>query len=274
MGKKRIKAIGAEQEQSKKKKTGKGSFLKEKTIIKTGKGQGRLADIGQEALAEAKAIEEKEKKLEKELSQKAKKETKAVKRHGAKYIKAKEKVNREKSYPLKEALRLLKETSISKFKGSVEIHFNVKEVGLKGEIEFPHPAGKQQVIRIADEKLIKELEQGKINFTILISNSKMMPKLAKFAKLLGPRGLMPNPKTGTISEEPEKLAQEIGKKTFFKTESKAPLIHLIIGKVDDSEKNLEENFQALIKAVSKKNIKKTVIAASMGPGIKIDPSKI
>lgn len=275
MGKKRIQAIGEGIEnQNKKKKTSKKDLLAGKKDIKVGKGQGRLADIGEQALEEAKVIEEKEKKIEKELTQKTKKETKPKKKKSANYLKASKKVDKEKFYSLKEAIKLLKEVSISKFKGNVEVHLNVREAGIKGEIEFPHSTGKKQVIRIADDKLIKELEKGKVNFTILISDSKMMSKLVKFAKFLGPKGLMPNPKSGTISDNPKEVADRLAKKNTFKTENKDPLIHLVIGKVDDPDKNIEENFVALIKAVGKKNIKKAVLAPTIGPSIKIDLSKI
>jgi len=279
MGKKRIQAIGEGIEnQNKKKRIGKKNLLDGKKDIKTGKGQGRLADIGEQALEEAKAIEEKEKKLEKELTQKAKeegkKEVKHKKKKSANYLQALKKIDKEKFYPLKEAVKLLKEVSISKFKGSIEAHFNVKEAGIKGEVEFPHPTGKKQVIRIADDKLIEELEKGKINFTTLVSDPKMMTKLVKFAKLLGPKGLMPNPKSGTINDNPKEIVDKLTKKNIFKTESKYPLIHLVIGKVDDVNKNIEENVTVLIKAIGKKNIKKAVLAPTIGPSIKIDLSKI
>jgi len=96
-----------------------------------------------------------------------------------------------------------------------------------------------------------------------------MPKLAKYAKILGPRGLMPNPKAGTITDNPEELAKKLAGKTSWKTEAKAPLIHLTIGKVSQPEHQLEENFKALVAAIGQKNIKKAVLAPTMGPGIKI-----
>ena len=91
----------------------------------------------------------------------------------------------------------------------------------------------------------------------------------KYAKILGPRGLMPTPKAGTITNKPKELARQLAGKVRFKTEAKAPLIHMVIGKVKDKEKNLKENFQALIQAVGLKNIKKAVLTSTMGPGIKI-----
>jgi large subunit ribosomal protein L1 len=279
MGKKRIITVGEETEKRK--------------IVKSGKQHGRISDMGMVAL------EEYEKKLSdrKEEPLKAQKETedteisvppktsvpsviKKVKKEGParqrsqKYLQVGKDLDKNKFYPPSEAVKVLKKISISRFNGNVDIHLNVKEVGLKGEVEFPYPTGKTQVVRIADEQLIKDLEKGKIDFTLLLATPKMMPKLVKFAKLLGPRGLMPNPKSGTISDQPEELAKKIVQKTQFRTETKSPLIHLSLGKVNDPEKNLEENFKVLIKAVGKRNIKKAVLAPTMGPGVKIDLSSV
>ena len=97
-----------------------------------------------------------------------------------------------------------------------------------------------------------------------------MPRLAKFGKLLGPRGLMPNPKSGTISQNPEKKAKELEEgKIYFKTEREAPILHLVFGKMDFSDAQLIENFQALIQAIGPKNIKKAVIKSTISPGLKV-----
>jgi len=270
MGKKRIAVFGEEDKTK-----------EEKKIVKTGKQHGHLADVGAEALKEAEVIEEKEKELESEITkevkkegQEAKKEVKPPKTRSKKYLQAKKEIDKNKFYPLSESIKLLKKISISHFNGSVDAHLNVKETGLKGELEFPHPTGKTQVVKIADEQLINDLEKGKVNFTILIATPQMMPKLTKFAKLLGPKGLMPNPKSGTVSDQPEETAKKIIQKTQFRTETKVPLIHLSIGKVNDSEKNLEENLKALVKTIGKRNIQKVVLSPTMGPGIKVDLGSI
>jgi len=261
MGKKRIAELGKEDKE-------------EKKIVKSGKQHGHIADVGAEALAEEAIIEAKEKKLEEEIvkgsKKESKKEVKPKKIRSQKYLQALKNLDKNKFYPLSEAVKILKKISISRFNGGVDVHLNVKEIGLKGEVEFPHSTGKTQVVRIADDDLIKELEKGKINFTVLLATPKMMPKLVKFAKLLGSRGLMPNPKSGTITENPEEVTKKITQKTQFHTEPKAPLIHLTLGKVNDPEKNLEENCKELIKTIGKKNIKKAVLSPTMGPGIKID----
>ena len=248
------------------------SERKGRIVVRTGKEHGRISDLGTQALEEAAIIEEKTKRLQEEITAKAKEAEKAIrpkKTRGRRWQEARKKIDPQKTYSLTEAIKLLKTVSISRFDGSVDAHLVVKKVGLKGEVEFPHPTGKQQKIRIADEALLKDLEKGKINFTLLIATPQMMPKLAKYAKILGPRGLMPNPKAGTITDKPQDLAKKLAGKTSWKTENKAPLVHLTIGKVSQPEHQLEENFKALIAAVGQQNIKKAVLAPTMGPGIKI-----
>ena len=248
------------------------SERKGRIVVRTGKEHGRISDLGTQALKEAAIIEEKTKKLQEEIATKTKQTGKAAKpkrARGRRWQEARKKINPQKTYSLSEAIKLLKSVSISRFDGSIDAHLVVKKIGLKGEIEFPYSTGKQQKIRIANEALLKDLEKGKIDFTLLIATPQMMPKLAKYAKLLGPRGLMPNPKAGTISDNPEELAKKLTGKTSWKTEPKAPLIHLTIGKVNQPEHQIEENFKALISAVGQRNIKKAVLAPTMGPGIKI-----
>jgi len=257
------------------KKTDKDTPKPEK-VIKSGKKSGHLADLAAKALENEVIIEEKAKKLEKEIEARAKKITKKetkskpAKKHSAVYLTASKKVDQNKAYSLNDAIKLLKSVSISHFSGSVDVHLIVRKTGLKGEIEFPHPTGKKQNIRIADDHLLKELAKGKIDFTLLISTPQMMTNLMKYGKILGPKGLMPNPKTGTITDKPELVAKKLASKTQFKTEVKAPLIHVKIGKVDQKESELSENFKALIEAIGRKNIQKAVIAPTMGPGIKLN----
>lgn len=279
MGKKRIALVG----ESHVAKTSRGKPKKAKaglsgktghSLVKSGKQHGRISDVSQEVLAEAAIIEQKAKKLEQEIKAKAKdtkkpEKTKPAKKRGKRYQEVNVLVNRTKAYSLSEAIKLLKMTSISRFNGSVETHFVTRQAGLKGEVKFPHSTGKTSKIAIVDDDLLKQVEKGKIDFNILLATPQMMPKLAKYAKILGPKGLMPNPKADTITSNPKLLAKKMAGKAQFKTETKAPLIHQVIGRVNDSQKNLEENFQALVKAVGFKNIKKAVITSTMGPGIKI-----
>ena len=141
---------------------------------------------------------------------------------------------------------------------------------MRGSVSLPHGTGKQVRVLIADDKIIADVAEGKINFDILVAAPSMMPKLAKVARILGPKGLMPNPKTGTVTEDTAKRAKELSTgKVNFKTEPDQPLIHLLIGKVSLDDKKLEENISAILDAVGRHKISKATLSATMGPGVKI-----
>lgn len=280
MGKKRITILDDSSESLKEtnKNKDKNTNKKEKQIKKDHPQDG-LVDMTQESLKQAEIIEEKKEKQEKESLKEAQKEAKKeikktskkpAKKRSKKYLEAIKKISKDKKYSLLEAIKLLKSISVSKFNGSVDVSFNTREKTLKGEVLFPHPTGKEQKIRIADEALLKDLEKNKVDFTLLIAEPKMMPKLVKFAKLLGPKGLMPNPKNGTVNDNPQEAVKKMAGKSQFKTEAKFPLIHIAIGRINDSEKDLAENFESLVKAVGKRNISKAFISPTMGPSLKID----
>lgn len=197
------------------------------------------------------------------------KTARAPRLRGKKYNEAKAKVERNKLYSAKEAIKLVKETSFSKFDGSVELHLVVKKTGLSVNISLPHSAGREKKVEIASDETIKKLETGKIDFDILVATAEMMPKLVPFARILGPKGLMPNPKNGTLVPDIKKAKSVGGKGVTIKTEKEAPLIHTVIGKVSQNEGELEGNLAAIIKAVSEKQIEKAYLKATMGPSIKI-----
>ncbi len=125
------------------------------------------------------------------------------------------------------------------------------------------------MIAIADdEAVMAKIKSGQIDFDVLLASPKMMPKLVSYARILGPKGLMPNPKEGTVTADPEKKAKELVKAGVkIKTEKKAPLIHTVFGRASQKQSELEANLEALIRAVGRHNIKKLVIASTMGPGI-------
>ena len=126
---------------------------------------------------------------------------------------------------------------------------------------------------IVTDAVLTDIEAGKLDFDVLVTEPAMMPKLAKFARVLGPKGLMPNPKLGTVTKDPAKKAKELeGGKQVIKTEKAAPLIHVVFGKLDMKDKELVENLETLIKYVNAKKILKLVISATMSPGIKVDLS--
>ena len=185
-------------------------------------------------------------------------------------------IDKKKLYSLKQAIKLIKTTSNTRFAASVDTHFNLVSAGKKaaaisGSVRLPFGTGKKTVVAVADDKIIDQIASGKIKFDILVAHPSFMPKLAKYARILGPKGLMPNPKKGTISQTPEKRAQELeAGETAWKTEPNNPLVHQTIGKVSFTEKQLEENILALIKSIGLSKIAKLTLSSTMGPGIKVD----
>src|SRR3989338_3537280 len=172
---------------------------------------------------------------------------------------------------LDQAIKLLKQIKYAKFDESVELHLNLNKEGIKGEVELPHSTGKSIRIKIIDEKVLADIEKGVFDFDLLIAHPQYMPRLVRFAKVLGPKGLMPNPKAGTISPNPEQVAKKFAKGTLrWKTEAKAPLIHQMIGKISFTEKALVENASAFLASVGKNHIQTAFIKTTMSPSIKIN----
>lgn len=188
-------------------------------------------------------------------------------------------VEKNKLYPLLDAISLVKQTSLTKFDGTVELHINLNPLALseKGDktdfrttINLPHGTGKKINVVIADEKIIAEIAAGKINFDILVAHPSMMPQLAKVARILGPKGLMPNPKTGTVTPDPEKRVKELTTGQInIKTEPGNPIMHLPVGKVSFPDKQIAENISAVLKGMGINKIAKVFLTATMGPSVKI-----
>jgi large subunit ribosomal protein L1 len=179
-------------------------------------------------------------------------------------------IDKNKAYSLAEALELLRKVKMAKFDETVELHINTTESGISGTMKLPHGNGKEVRVVIADDAILAEVEKGKINFDILVAAPSMMPKLARVARVLGPRGLMPNPKNGTISENPEEAAKKFqGGQMGFKTESKMPLIHLSVGKTSFEDSQLSENIKTAISAIKRDRIRKVTLKSTMSPGIRL-----
>lgn len=190
---------------------------------------------------------------------------------GKKYLEAKKKMGEKKMMKLADAIELLKKAKYASFDESVDLHLNVVKTGLRGEVELPHSTGKTVRVAIVNDSLLEQLAQGKIEFDVLITHPSFMSKLARFAKVLGPKGLMPNPKAGTVSATPEEVAKKFMKGTLrWKTEPKFPIIHQMIGKLSYDSKQLTENAQAFINAVGKAQIKNVFIASSMGLSVGVE----
>jgi len=252
-----------------KKKKQKEKFAKEaeekKQVTKIGlKGGERIKIVGSEEPIEI---------ADTEVSVEEKKRTKKIKIRGKKYKDARAKVDANKLYKLSDAVKLVKETSYTTFDGTVELHLTVKKEGLSANVELPFPGGKKKVVEVASDKTIEKLKLGKIDFDLLLATPDMMPKLIPFAKLLGPRGLMPNPKTGTlIKDKSEAADKKSAKSVLIRTEKGFPIIHTTVGKVSQKDEELTKNIQAIIDALGKNMIIKGIISGTMGPGIKLEVS--
>lgn len=196
---------------------------------------------------------------------------KVAKTRGKKYLTAKKKVDPKLTYKLDEAIKLVQSTSLSKFVGKVEAHVTTVDMGNLGEITFPHLEASAKNIVILNDTILAELKDGKVNFDILIATPVTMPKLLPFARLLGPKGLMPNPKNGTLTDKPEEAVKKLSvAKAVVRTEKKAPVVHLVVGKISQPVDELLANVNELIKVIKPNKIKKLVLCATMGPSVKVE----
>jgi len=219
---------------------------------------------------------------------------------------AREGLDRNKLYPLNEALALIKERGTAKFDESVELAINLgvdprhADQMVRGVCILPNGTGKTVKVAVfargdkADEakaagadivgaeELVQEVQSGKIDFDRCIATPDMMPLVGRLGKVLGPRGLMPNPKVGTVTPDVTAAVNDAkGGAVQFRVE-KAGIVHAGVGKVSFSEEALTQNVQALLDAVQKAKpsgakgsyLKRVAVSSTMGPGIKIDPSTI
>lgn len=188
---------------------------------------------------------------------------------GQKYKIARAKVDKAKLYSVRDAVALVRETNIAKFDSTVEMHILVKKEGHSVTLTLPHSAGSTKVVEVANEETVKKLESGKVDFDVLLATAEMMPKLVRFAKILGPKGLMPNPKNGTLLKDIKDAEKFSLDKMVIKTEKKAPVIHTTVGKLSMSDSDLSDNVDAVIKAVGERQILKCYLTASMSPSVKV-----
>jgi large subunit ribosomal protein L1 len=252
--------------------------------------------VGATQEVEVKSEEKKAPIAEKKAEKKAKGSKAAAKKtaperkqkHSNKYIEAAEKREREKRYKIDEAIELAKQVSYSKFSGSLEVHINTNTKGTRGLVTLPFAAGKKLTILafgngadksgadiVGTDEIIAAVEKGKINFDVVVTTPQWMPKLARVARVLGPRGLMPNPKSGTITDNLSKAVEELqAGKTEYKTEKDAPVVHLRLGALAQPTEELSANLKALYTTIGKSRIKKITIAPTMGPGVKVDISSL
>jgi large subunit ribosomal protein L1 len=280
----------------------------EKTAAKAGKRS-------EKALAEAEAKAEKEARKEAgdttpqsdEAEAHAKKGPKPtvrprIERRGKSYQAAAKNVEADKLYSLADALELATKTSPVKFDASVEVHVRLgvdprqADQNIRTTVSLPNGTGK--TVRVAvfapeaehaaakkagadvigDEEFLKQLDKEDVNFDILIATPQYMPKLGKYARLLGPRGLMPNPKSGTVATDVAKAVTEAkAGKVEYRVDKQA-IVHLSIGKVSFGADKLAENAKAFFDSLQSQKptslkgsyVKSTSISTTMGPGIKVE----
>jgi large subunit ribosomal protein L1 len=225
-------------------------------------------------------------------------------KHGKNYRAAVERIEEGHLYEPQEAVKLLKETAYAKFDETVELHVRTgldtrhADQQLRGTLVLPHGLGKTQRVivfaegegarlaeqagadEVGSDDLIKKVEGGWLDFEIALAVREMMGKVGRLGRVLGPRGLMPNPRTNTVVEA-EDLPKAIGEakqgRVEFRTDRTA-LVHVPIGKVSFSEQALLENLGALVDAIQRERpagakgqfIRSATLTATMGPGIKLD----
>lgn len=222
-------------------------------------------------------------------------------RQGKKFQEVAKLIEKNKIYNLTEALEIATKTNPTKFDASVEIHVRLgvdprqADQNIRATVSLPNGTGK--TIRVAvfapeadhaaaskagadvvgDEEFLKQLDKEELNFDVLVATPQYMPRLGKYARLLGPRGLMPNPKSGTVATDVAKAVSEAkAGKVEYRVDKQA-IVHLSIGKVSFGATKLEENAKAFFNSLqsqkpsSLKNayVKTTAISTTMGPGIKV-----
>lgn len=205
-------------------------------------------------------------------------------RAGKKYREAFKLIDQSKSYPLNEALDLATKTSTTKFDASVEMHINLgvdprqADQNVRDSVVLPAGTGKNIRVAVADEALLSKLDKEQIDFDVLVATPDFMPKLGKYARLLGPRGLMPNPKSGTVSTDPETAVKEAKAGKVEYRVDQSGIIHLSIGKVSFGPQKLAQNAEAVLASVRAAKpaslkgiyIKSAYVTSTMGPSVKIE----
>jgi large subunit ribosomal protein L1 len=225
--------------------------------------------------------------------------------HGKKYRKAAEAVDRSALYGPAEAIRLARQTSIVKFDPTVEVAMRLgvdprkADQMVRGTVNLPHGTGKTARVivfaagakaeeaeaagadAVGTDELVARIQEGWLDFDAAIATPDQMAKIGRIARILGPRGLMPNPKTGTVTMDVTKAVTEIkGGKITYRVDKHANL-HLVIGKASFTDVQLLENYAAVLDEVLRakpsaakgKYLRKVFLTTTMGPGIPVDPNR-
>ncbi len=226
-----------------------------------------------------------------------------MKKFGKKYVEASKKIEKNKEYSILEAVKLVKETSITKFDGTVDVAIKLNvdpkkaDQQLRGSFVLPNGTGKSKKILViakgaqaeaakkagadfvGEKDMIEKIQKENwFEYDVIIATPEMMPELGKIGKILGPKGLMPNPKTNTVTTNVTAAIEDVKKGMIsFKTDTFGN-VHSIIGKVSFDEAKLAENLEYIVNTITKlkpssvkgRFIKSVTVASTMGPGIKID----
>jgi len=227
-------------------------------------------------------------------------------KHGKKYLEAAKKVDRDRAYDAKTAIALVKEIAPAKFDESVDVAIKLgvdprhADQQVRGTVVLPHGTGKK--VRVAvfakgekareaeaagaevvgAEDLAQKVEAGQIDFDVVVATPDMMGLVGRLGRILGPKGLMPNPKAGTVTMDVGEAVRQIkAGKVEFRVNKEAG-IHVPIGKVSFEAEKLYENFKALMDAIIRAKpsaakgqyLKKVSISSTMGPGVKLDPQEV
>ncbi len=228
-------------------------------------------------------------------------------KHSKRYLEARKLVDRLKYYDLDEAIELVKKTATAKFDETVELHlatnidYRKPEQHIRGTISLPHGTGKKVRVLVfakgdkakeakeagADyvgaEDLVEKIEkEGFLDFDVAIATPDMMRVIGRLGRILGPRGLMPSPKTGTVTNEVAEAVKEFKKGRVEVRTDKTGNLHIPVGKVSFDSEKLKENIIAAVdqvmamkpQGVKGQLIRKAVLASTMGPGIKLDLNKL
>ena len=205
-------------------------------------------------------------------------EVRKASKHGKKYRAAIKIIDKSKAYPIDEAIKLAKKSSTVNFDATIDLHVKIdsKMENIRGSINLPGGIAKQKKILKVTEKNIEQVKSdvkaGKTDFDIMLADAKVMPKLAPLAKILGPRGLMPNPKSGTVVDDVDKAEKEfLGGKVEYKADQ-GNVVHLAVGKVSHENKKINENIESLLAAMPASKLDSAYLATSMGPSIRISIS--
>ncbi len=225
---------------------------------------------------------------------------------GKKYLEAIKQVDRTKAYPVAEAIELVKKTSTTKFDASVEVAFRLgvdpkkADQQIRGAVVLPHGTGKTQRVLVfakgdklkeaeaagadfvGDAEYITKIQQGWFDFDVIVATPDMMGEVGKLGRVLGPKGLMPNPKTGTVTFDVTKAINEIKAGKVEYRVDKAGNIHVPIGKVSFEDAKLVDNFTTIFETMQKVKpaaakgtyMKNVSVTSTMGPGVKVDPSTV